>query len=418
MQTNSRRTSKPSSIAGNRGVGLGDYPHRFKAHLEAQGYRPTTVAEYVRCLGAFGKLMQKRGMALGDLEEVEAANLTAQLDWPAARHRLTEYVVKRFVRFLVEQGVKMPVRTPAPPARARAKLRRDYEAYLRHQRGLGDGTISHCWRFAEGFLDFRFGDEVGPLSTITQGDIVGYLQHRHSRPKPCRLRALSTHLRNFFHYLFQAGKTKTNLALGIPRVAQRYGARLPRHLSPEQVEKVLAAVRSDTPRGRRNYAMVLLLARLGLRAPEVTAMQLEDIDWRSAEMIVRGKGQRHDRVPLPQEVGQALVDYIRLDRVTTSRAVFVTDRAPHGPFKDGQVLNTILRDAFARTGLKRPVPYVGSHILRHSLAVNLVQRGASLEEIADLLRHRWRASTLIYARLDIEGLRSIAQPWPVAGGAR
>jgi site-specific recombinase XerD len=113
-----------------------------------------------------------------------------------------------------------------------------------------------------------------------------------------------------------------------------------------------------------------------------------------------------------------LVDYIRLDRVTTSRAVFVTDRAPHGPFKDGQVLNTILRDAFARTGLKRPVPYVGSHILRHSLAVNLVQRGASLEEIADLLRHRWRASTLIYARLDIEGLRSIAQPWPVAGGAR
>ena len=163
---------------------------------------------------------------------------------------------------------------------------------------------------------------------------------------------------------------------------------------------------------------MLLLARLGLRAQEVIALQLEDLDWRAGELMVRGKGQRHDRVPLPKDVGEALADYIRLDRVTTSRALFVTDRAPHRPFKDGQMVNAVLKDAFAKTGLKPPVPYVGSHVLRHSLAVNLVQRGASLDEIGDLLRHRSRVSTMIYAKLDVAGLRSIAQPWPVSGGAQ
>ena len=123
---------------------------------------------------------------------------------------------------------------------------------------------------------------------------------------------------------------------------------------------------------------------------------------------MRGKGQNHDRVPIPPDLGEALTDYIRQDRVSTSRALFVTDRA----------LNTILKKAFARTGVTPPCRYVGSHILRHSLATNLIRRGASLPEVTDMLRHRSRASTMIYAKLDIEGLRSIAQPWPVAGGAR
>ncbi len=140
----------------------------------------------------------------------------------------------------------------------------------------------------------------------------------------------------------------------------------------------MAAVRADTRFGCRNYAMVLLLARLGLRAPEVVAIQLDDIDWRAGELVVRGKGQNHDRVPIPPDLGEALTDYIRQDRVSTSRALFVTARAPHDPFKDGQVLNTILRKAFARTGVTPPCRYVGSHILRHSLATNLIRRGASL----------------------------------------
>ena len=121
---------------------------------------------------------------------------------------------------------------------------------------------------------------------------------------------------------------------------------------------------------------------------------------------------------MPRDVGESLANYIRLSRVTTSRTLFVTHNAPHGPFKNGQVLNTILKDAFIRTGLKPPAPYVGSHILRHSLAMNLLQRGASMDEIGNMLRHRSRASTMVYAKLDVKSLVSIAQPWPVPRGAR
>ena len=252
---------------------------------------------------------------------------------------------------------------------------------------------------------------------MTPGDIVAFLQRQTGRKTPYRDKTQPTHLRNFFQYLFKEGRTATNLALCVPKVAQRYAARLPRHLAPEQVEAVLAAVRSDPRFGRRNHAMILLLARLGLRAPEVIAIQLDDIEWRAGELIIRGKGQRHDRVPIPPDVGEALADYIRHDRVSTSRALFVSTRAPHGPFKDGQVLNAILKDAFARCGVKPPCAYVGSHVLRHSLATNLVRKGASLDEVRDVLRHRSRASTLIYAKVDIEGLRSIAQTWPSMGGA-
>ena len=165
--------------------------------------------------------------------------------------------------------------------------------------------------------------------------------------------------------------------------------------------------------------MVLLIARLGLRAAEVVKIQIDDIDWRAGEILVRGKGKLHDRFPLSPDVGEALAEYIQTDRrSSSSRALFVKNRPPHVEFKDGQVLNNILRRAYARTGLKPPVPYVGSHILRHSLATELVRRGASLEKIGNMLRHRSRGSTMIYAKLDVDGLRTLAQPWPVAGGAK
>ncbi|MEM9765155.1 MAG: tyrosine-type recombinase/integrase, partial [Pseudomonadota bacterium] len=214
------------------------------------------------------------------------------------------------------------------------------------------------------------------------------------------------------------GRTSRDLSLHVPKTAQRWGARLPRHLSPEGVEAVLAHVRDHPRCGARDYAMLLLMARLGLRAMEVVAIQLEDIDWHAGELTVRGKGKFHDRVPITAEVGEALSRYLRDERGRTQcRSVFVTHRAPHRAFRNSEMINIILREALAATGQKPAVPYVGSHLLRHSLATGLVNAGASLEEIGDVLRHRSRASTMIYARLDIDGLRSVARPWPEAEGA-
>ena len=221
-------------------------------------------------------------------------------------------------------------------------------------------------------------------------------------------------MRNLFRFLFWSGKTKRDLAASIPRVAQPPRSTLPRYLKPEEVETLLDAVWSADPTGRRNYAMLMVLARLGLRAPEAIAIQLDDIDWRAGTILIRGKGKRHDRMPLPEDVGNAIVDYIRKGRRGTSRTLFVSNRVPYRPFADSQILNSALREAFERTGLRPPQKYVGSHLLRHSLATDMLRKGASLDEIGDVLRHRSRMTTTIYARHDVDGLRSIALDWPAA----
>lgn len=397
---------------------FGNYAAGFLQSLVDQGHTAGTINQYRCFINVLAGTMHGKGIPIEELDEALAAELAAESGWRSGRRTYAVFIARRFVRFLNEQGAGKP--PPPPTAReiARVELKSEYETYLRRQRGLSERTIFHCWRYADRFLDFRFGDEAGDFSQINPADITAFLQHLIERKRPFRDKSASTHLRNFFRYLFKTGKTPANLALGIPMVRQQYGARLPRHLTPDQVEVLLEAVRSGPYGGRRNYAMVLLMARLGLRASEVIAMRIDDIDWRAGEIMVRGKGDRHDRVPLPPDVGEALAAYVRHDRTTASRALFVRGRAPHHPFKDGQILNNILRDAFARSGLRPPAPYVGSHVLRHSLAVNLVRQGASLEEIGDMLRHRSRGSTMIYARLDIDGLRSIARPWPVAGGVQ
>lgn len=397
---------------------LGEHLEQFRRHLVDQGHADCTVKAYVQRISRLANAMKTHAVPLLTLDEEQAVALMLVADQGRKGNTSAPYMAKRFVRFLSERGAVKPPPPRTPKEIARAALKCDYETYLRRQRGLSERTIFHSWRFADRFLAFRFGADVGDLAQISATDIANFLRHLTARARPFRDKTPATHLRNFFRYLFNAGKTAVNLSLSVPRVAQHYGARLPRHLAPDQVDALVQAVRSDTPRGRRNYAMLLLLARLGLRAPEVIAMQLDDIDWRSGEILVRGKGGRHDRVPLPPDVGEALADYIRHGRVATSRTLFVTERPPHRPFRSGQMLNGILNEAFARTGLKPPAPYVGSHILRHSLATNLLRRGASLEEIGDTLRHRSRTSTMIYARMDVEGLRSIALPWPVAGGAQ
>lgn len=305
------------------------------------------------------------------------------------------------------------------PQDARAALLADFEDYLTRQRGLSARTIYHTLRFANRFLDHRFGEEAIEPGALRTADVVGFLQHLLTGSRPYRDKTAATHVRSFLQYLFARGATATNLALSVPRVAQRWAARLPRHLPPDGVEAVLASVRRNPRHGARNYAMLLLMARLGLRAVEIVAIQLDDIDWRAGELMVRGKGQLHDRLPITPEVGEALSRYLRGERgPATCRTLFVTHRAPYHPFRNGQIANAILKEALNATGQKPLTPYVGSHLLRHSLAAQLVNAGASLDEVGDVLRHRSRSSTMIYARLDLDGLRSVAQPWPIAGGGQ
>ena len=394
------------------------YLDSFAQSFAAANYTAGTIRTYRHLTRKLGRLMKAAGIAPSAL----TPELADQLARTAARGPAGKIRLHNFARQFAEHLIDIGVAQPAPLTEAqiaRAALLADFEAYLVKQRGLSPRTIYHTLRFADRFLDHRFGTAMIDLSCLRAPDAIGFVQHLLTGKHPYRDKTATTHLRTFFQYLFGRGATATNLALSIPKAAKRWNARLPRHLSPDGVEAVLASVRDNPRHGARDYAMLLLMARLGLRGPEVIAIQLDDIDWRAGELLVRGKGKLHDRLPITVEVGEALSRYLREERGAAScRTVFVTHRAPHRAFKDGKIVNAILKDALAATGQKPVTPYVGSHLLRHSLATRLVNAGASLNEVGDVLRHRSRASTMVYARLDIDGLRSVAQPWPVAGGAQ
>ena len=394
------------------------YLDSFAQSFAAANYTAATIKGYRKLAHTVGQLIDDAGVVPSALTPDLAEQLGRAAE-PDTTGTIRLYsLARKFAEHLIDIGVAQPV--PLTEAQiARAALLADYEAYLIKQRGLSPRTIDHTLRFANRFLDHRFGTAMPDLTRLRAADTIDFVQHLLTGKHPYRDKTVPTHLRSFFQYLFGRGATSSNLALCIPKVAQRWDARLPRHLSPDGVEAVLGSVRGNPRHGARDYAMLLVMARLGLRAREVIAIRLDDVDWRAGELLVRGKGQLHDRVPITAEVGEALSRYLREERGPTScRTLFVTHRAPHRAFKDGQIVNAILKDALAATGQKPVTPYVGSHLLRHSLATRLVNAGASLDEVADVLRHRSRTSTMVYARLDIDGLRSIAQPWPVAGGVQ
>ncbi len=392
------------------------YLDSFAQSLAAENYTTGTIKTYRSILRKVGHVMDVDGISPSaltlDMAEQVGRKVPRKMVGTVWPHRLA----RRFAQHLLDIGVRQPV--PLTEAQqARVTLLTDFETYLVKHRGLSSRSIPHAVGFAHRFLDHRFRDGPIDLGRLRPADALSFMEHaltgrRHGQ-------AVATHVRNFLQYLFGCGATATNLALSVPKMARRWGARLPRHLSPEGVEAVLACVRNNPRHGARDYAMLLIMARLGLRAAEVIAIQLDDIDWRAGELLVRGKGKLHDRLPISSELGEALSRYLREERGPAScRTMFVTHRAPHRPFKDGQIINAVLKDALKATGQQPVTPYVGSHLLRHSLATQLVNSGASLDEVGDVLRHRSRSSTKIYARLDIDGLRSLAMPWPVVGGAQ
>ena len=243
--------STTAPMAGQR---LQMLMEQYRVELERLNYGRATINVYLRSIRRLRSLMEHQDVALDQLTPHIAAKLVLRADWHGDRQPYAVFIVRRFVAYRATLGVAKPPTPPTARELARSALRRDYEDYLRRQRGLSERTIGHCWRFADRFLGFRYGDAEIELGAITPGDIAAFLQRLTTRKAPFRDKTPPTHLRNFFRYLFKCGLTPANLALCIPSVAQRYDARLPRHLTPQQVEAVLSAVRADARFGRRNYA--------------------------------------------------------------------------------------------------------------------------------------------------------------------
>ena len=383
-------------------------PHRdaFLIELVRLGYAAKTVGDYRRAVDKFCERVGACGRGAGE----------TGIERLATQERRSGCVA-RFIAHLVDAGVMAAVRPCAPPAPGSLdELDQAYGDWLHCSQGLAAKTISIRRSILRRFLTFRFGTTPGDLNTITRDDIVAFLGSSETGRDGFAYKALG--LRRLFDFLFATGRVRHNLALGVPRVARRGSGALARHLAPDEVRRLVEAVGSDSGIGRRDRAMLLLMARLGLRAQEVIAVRLEDLDWRAGEILIRGKGEEHDNMPLPIDVGEAIAAYLQDGRAGCERHLFVTSRPPHRPFTSSLIIRGVLRKAFARTGLQPPRREVRTHLLRHSLAVDMLGKGASLDEVSDVLRHRTRTTTTIYARYDIEALRPLARPWPLRGDVR
>jgi site-specific recombinase XerD len=296
-----------------------------------------------------------------------------------------------------------------------ARLLSRYEIHLRTERGLVAHTIEQYQSFVRKFLGERFRGRPLLLKALKASDISDFVLRHTPSMNVKRAQVMTTAFRSFFRFLFQKRELEADLATSVPTVANWQLSTVPKYLTPQEVERVLEACDRRTAVGRRDYAILLLLARLGLRAGEVVSLQLEDLNWRAGEILVRGKGLLHDRMPLPAEVGEALACNLRRDRpACRTRRIFVCTRAPRRGFSHPSTLSTIVRRALARAELHPPLQ--GAHLLRHSLATSMLRSGATMGEIAEILRHRTLQTTEIYAKVDFQGLRSLAHPWPMGGG--
>jgi site-specific recombinase XerD len=383
----------------------------FATSLLESGYRKRTIQDKLYLLTALGWWFGRSRRAISHIDErlVEAFVKHKQRMRRADLGTLQQVLDHLRKRDIIPQRKLVPDQSPL------ADILRQYEKYLRAERGLITGTILEYQSYARKFLVERFRKEPLVLKEIKASDVSDFVL-RHCRSLSVkRAQLMTTAFRSFFRFLFGKGELRADLASSVPPVANWRQSTLPKYITPQEVRRVLRACNRRTSTGRRDYAILLLLARLGLRAGEIVALQLEDINWRAGEILVHGKGLLHDRMPLPADVGKALASYLRRDRpACRTRRIFVCMKAPHRGFAVCATLPTIVRCAIERANLHPS--FKGAHLLRHSLATSMLRAGATMGEIGEVLRHRNPNTTEIYAKVDFDGLRSLAHPWPVGGG--
>jgi integrase/recombinase XerD len=384
----------------------------FAAELVELGYRPRSVVVQLRLLADLSRWLAEEDLALVALTGQEARRFLG-----ARRERYVDLAGARalgpLLGYLRELGVVPELRPSADSPVER--LLGDYRGFLVRERGLMASSVDGHERVARLFLAGLAVPLDVSLRALEAGDVTGFVvaQCRSGRLGAGAAKNLTGGLRSLLRFLHVAGWVRAGLEQAVPSVAGWRLSSLPRGLEAGQVTLLLSSCDRSTPLGRRDLAILTLLSRLGLRACEVARLSLDDIDWRAGELTIRGKGSTIERLPLPHDVGEALVSYLRDGRPTSaSREVFLAGRAPLRALSSAAV-TAVVCYACDRAGLER----VGAHRLRHTVATELLRAGVPLAQIAPILRHASVSTTAIYAKVDREALRSLARPWPLAGGA-
>jgi site-specific recombinase XerD len=386
----------------------------FTSQLIDQGYAASSAHLETRLVADFSRWLMAEGVALSELTHDHTDRFLRHRARHKRPRRGDPVALTRLLTLLRERG---DVAAPAPTAlidvTPSEQLARDFAAYLRQERALASSTIRAYLPFVRQLLTERFGLAQVNLGDLRAADIIGFVQHQAAHLQTKRSKIMTTALRSFLQYARYRGDVTADLAAAIPTVASWSRTSIPRAIAPDHVQQVLAScdVRSTT--GRRDFAILLLLARLGLRACEICALTLQDIDWQAGHLRVRGKGGRESLLPLPVDVGEAIAAYLQHGRPTSvTRSLFLRVRAPIQGLKPPQSIDCIVRTALERAGIDSPRK--GAHQFRHALATQMLSQGASLSEIGKLLRHRSPQTTTIYAKVDLLALRALALPWPGA----
>ncbi len=372
--------------------------------LNALGYSRRTAGVQMALAGKLSRFLEQRAMGVVELRTDVIDEFLATVRAKSGSLRPTPKALAWLVGYLSDLGV-MPTPTLSPPQSPEEELVERYRHYLVVERGLAPETVVEYVRTAVLFLVEHPGRA---LDDVGIGEVSRFMTRHCRLVSPKSVERLATGLRSFLGFALLEGVIVVPLAGAVPSAARWSGAALPRGLAPGQVAALLASCDRRRAMGSRDYAILVLLARLGLRAAEVAALRLDDIHWRAGEIVVRGKGHTEERLPLPSDVGAAIAAYLRRGRARRpEREVFLRVLAPLRGLRPESV-SEVVRAASERAGLGS----FGSHRLRHTAATELLRAGASLSEVAQVLRHRSVATTAIYAKVDHLALRELAMPWP------
>jgi integrase/recombinase XerD len=380
----------------------------FAEDLRRQGYAPRTISQHRRLLCDLSDWLVRRRLTAGDLSMAQVDRfLSDRRSAGVARHK-THNALGPILGYLRGLGLAPAAKASMENGPAGEILNR-YRQFLTTERGLLPVTALRYVDCLRPFLNRRLSADGLELGSLTPADVTSFVVAWCPCLNGGVAKLTVTALRSFLGFLHLDGVTERSLVHAVPTVARRRLAGLPKGLEPDQVRRLLAACDACTSVGNRDLAILTLLVRLGLRRGEVAGLGLDDIDWRAGTISVRGKGNCHERLPLPPDVGRRLAEYLRHARPTgvQGRTAFVRHFAPYHALGASRV-SGIVADAARRAGLGR----VHAHRLRHTAATELLRTGASLPEIGQLLRHRRAETTAIYAKVDRDSLRLIARPWP------
>ena len=393
---------------------LSEHLDAYAAGVAEQGYAHHSIRQQIVVIADFSRWLKRKQIDVQTLNSEVVDRFLRLRRRPQRVRRGDPKALQRLLVMLRQTGVVKPDKPPVAD-NARSRITSAFRRYLLQECGRSPATLLNYVPVIEEFLSERFHDRTPNLAMLRAADVTGFVMRHARHLSPVRAKLMATALRSFFRYLRHRGAIATDLAGCVPTVPNWSLSTLPRFLPAATVERILERCDRKTSVGRRNHAILLLLARLGVRAGEVVGLSLDDIDWSTAQITIRGKGGKSAQLPLAADVGAALAAYLRHDRPrSVTRSVFLRHRAPVVGFGNSSTISSLVRRALKHAGVESA--HTGAHVLRHSLATSLLRQGGSLDEIGELLRHQSPNTTAIYAKVDVTALHTLALPWP--GGGR